>query len=130
MHTTILIAAALLGLLAIGCESKAPASVTGMASAGASPFQSIVVGDGKIIGTLAAVSPWLVIDGSAEPRRVKPGESFTMEAGSSLVFAERHSSYRVTAQLAPEPGLLVESKFDARSFGKELTEKKYFLPAK
>lgn len=130
MKKPLLFIAAILGLLAAGCESKGPAPSKTTAVADSSPFESIVVRDGRIIGTLPAVPHWVVIEGSAEPRRPKPGESFIMEPGSSLLFAEHHCSYRVTARLAPEKGLLVESKFDARSFGGELTKKKYFLPAK
>jgi hypothetical protein len=125
MKTPILFSVAFLGLYAVGCDSKAPASVKDT-----SPFQTIIVRDGKVVGTLPAVPSWMVIDGSAEPRQVAPSESFSMKAGSSLVFAEQHSSYRVTAQLSPAQGLMIESEFDARSFGGELTKRKYFMPAK
>ena len=116
---------ALIGVVAGGCDSPVPAPV-----ADRSPFHSVVVREDTVVATLPEVSQWLVDEGSAEPRKTKPGESFVLRAGSSLSLYERHSSYQVTAQIIPTAGLTIESTFDARSFGDGVTKKKFFIAAK
>lgn len=95
-----------------------------------SPFKSIVVSNDVIVATLPAAPRWFVQVDSAESRQSEPGESFTMQAGSSLRLVDKHSSYDVTAQLAPTPGLKMESTFNASDFGRENTKTNYFIPAK
>jgi hypothetical protein len=95
-----------------------------------SPFHSIVVREGAIVATLHPGSTWLVSEGTLEPRRSKPEESFTIHAGSAIRLFERHSSYQVTAQISPTAGLTVSSAFDGRSFGDGVTKRTFFIPAK
>ncbi|OYV06939.1 MAG: hypothetical protein CFE26_03595 [Verrucomicrobiales bacterium VVV1] len=86
---------------------------------------------GRVIGTLPTTPPnWIVTEGSAPPRVTKPGESFVIPIGSTLHFSEKHQSYRVTAQLKPDQGLIIESRFDGRSFGDEIVERNYFISVK
>ena len=116
---------ALVGIVAGGCDSPVLTPAPDR-----SPFHSVIVSDDTIVATLPEVSSWLVDDGSTESRKTKPGESFVLRAGSSLSLYERHSRYRMTAQIIPTAGLTVESTFDARSFGDGITKKKFFIAAK
>lgn len=93
-------------------------------------FISVVVRDGTVVATLPAVPGLMVTVGAAERRGTKGSEVFTLQPGSSLRLSTRHSSYLVTAQIKPKPGLIVEYTFDGRSFRRELTTKKYFIAAK
>jgi hypothetical protein len=95
-----------------------------------SPFQSIVFRDGTIIATLPATPRWLIRVGTAESELSKPEESFTLLAGAVIRLSERHSSYKVTAQIVPTAGVTIESTFDARSFGKSVTKRKFFVAAR
>lgn len=124
MKLAALFLTSLIGIVASGCDSPAPAP------ADRSPFHSVVVRDGAIIATLRAKPTWLVTVGTAEPRLSEPEEAFTMHAGSVIELSERHSSYQVTAQIVPTAGLTIESTFDARSFGKGVTKRKFFIAAK
>jgi hypothetical protein len=113
-----------IGVMTGGCDS--PVTLP----ADSSPFHSIVVRDGAIVATLPPHPTWLVREGTFEPRRSKPEESFTMHAGSVIRLSERHSSYQVTAQITPTPGLTIEKTFDARSFGDGVTKRTFFIAAK
>jgi hypothetical protein len=113
----------LASLLAASCASTPE-------SADSSPFHSVVVRDGAIVATLPATPRWIVQIGSSDSRTSEPSESFTLQDGASLRLVEHHLNYKVTAQIAPKPGLKVESTMDARSFGGEITKKSYFIPAK
>jgi hypothetical protein len=106
-----------------GCEAEEPAP------ANRSPFQSILVRDNTIVATLNKAPRWMISDNTDQSRLSKPNEALILKAGSSLELAERHGSYRVTAELSPRQGLIVEATFDGRSFGDEITTKKYFIPA-
>ena len=114
----------LIGIVAGGCDSPVPAP------ADRSPFHSVVVFDDTVVATLPEVSSWLVDDGSTESRKTKPSEAFVLRDGSSLFLYERHSRYRVTAQIIPDAGLTIESTFDGRSFGDGVTKRKFFVAAK
>jgi len=94
------------------------------------PFHSVTVSNNVILATLPDSPRWIVAYGIDDRRQTKPGESFTLKDGASLLLAEHHLSYQVTAQLAPTPGLKIESRFNASSFGRTNTDKSYFIPAK
>jgi hypothetical protein len=113
-----------IGVMAGGCGSSVNAPDDRF------PFQSIVIRDGTIIATLRATPRWLVTVGTSEPELSKPEEFFTMQAGAVIRLSERHSSYQVTAQILPTAGVTIESTFDARSFGKSITKRKFFVAAK
>ena len=112
------------GVMASGCDSPITPPDD------RSPFQSIVFRDSTIIATLPATPKWLVKVVTAESELSKPDESFTMHAGAVIRLSERHSSYQVTAQIAPTAGVTIESTFDARSFGKSVTKRRFFVAAK
>jgi hypothetical protein len=116
--------AAILCILTLGCESKKEQS-----SPNKSPFQSIVIGDNAIVATLPEYNGWMTDDEAGQSRKTKPGESFILTAGSTLKIFDRHASYRVTAELSPRQGLIIESRFDARSFGDKVTTQSYFVAA-
>ena len=95
------------------------------------PFQSVLVRDDTIIATLPAEGArWLIDSGSSSARLSEHGETFTLRAGETLRFVERHSSYSYTAQLTPTPGLQVTPTVDARSVGGATTDKTFFIPAR
>jgi len=110
---------------------ESPIMLPDMQNSDFSPFQSVSVHNDKIIATLPAAPRWFVQASSAGARWLsQPGESFTLQAGSSLRLVEKHSSYQATAQLAPTPGLRIESTFDASDFGGVITNRSYFISAK
>ena len=123
---TICVAVAVLAVVII----RQKRSVHPPPSSGGSPFQTIATQDGTIVATLRADQRWLVVVGTTEPRLTKPEESFTMLPEAVIRFHERHSNYQVTAQLSPVAGLVIESTFDARSFGDGITKETYFIAAK
>jgi hypothetical protein len=85
--------------------------------------------DGMIVATLPKAAVWMVDEGTAQPRRTSPSECFTMQPGTVMSFYEHHASFRATAHLTPTAGLMIESTFDATSFGDGITRKQYFVAA-
>ena len=95
------------------------------------PFQSVLVRHDTIVATLpAAGTRWFIESGSSPKRVSEHGEAFTLHTGTSMRLSEKHSTYLVTVQLKPTPGLQVVSTFDAGSFGGTVTSENYFIPAR
>lgn len=93
------------------------------------PFESVLANDHAIVASLPARIRLQVTEANSKPRLTQPGEAFTLAAGASLLLAERHSSYRVTAQLEPLAGVHVSATIDTRSIGGTLSRAQYFIRA-
>jgi hypothetical protein len=93
------------------------------------PFESVVANGQTIVATLPVRVRLQVIETTSKPRLTQPGEAFTFAAGASLLLTERHSSYRVTAQLEPRAGVHVIATIDTRSIGGTLSRTQCFIRA-
>ena len=125
MKTLSIVTFAFIGLMSASC-----ATTNAPASSDKYPFHSVVVRDDAIVATLPNIGTRWIVEGTAESHLSRYGEVFTLKAGSSLRLIEHHSSYQAIAQLAPTPGLKIESHFDGSSFGTTNTDRSYFIPAK
>ena len=96
-----------------------------------SPFQSVILKGDAIVVTLPKVPKMLVRIGDGVARQTKESEVFRLVLGESVHFSEtRHTSFSITPQFQPKPGLKVEHIFAGRSFRRGILTKKYFVPAK
>ena len=94
------------------------------------PFRSVVLDGDSVVAALPERLKMQVTEGpSAKYRISQPGEVFRLRGGTSLVLTERHATYRISAQVVPTAGLVVEATIDARSTGGNLHTKHYFVPA-
>jgi hypothetical protein len=112
------------------CISSAKAATNAPPDSDSLSFQYLTVCDGTIMAELPVGLNCTVQTGSAEFRQSKPGELFMLPAGSSLRLVVNHFNYQMTAQLAPTPGLKIETDFAGRFFAGSITNRIYFVPAK
>ncbi|MEO8385966.1 MAG: hypothetical protein ABI583_12035 [Betaproteobacteria bacterium] len=102
----------------------------GATEAPSGPFQSVVRDGDSVVATLPARLKMQVTEGAGGRYRItQPGEAFRLQVGTTLVLAERHGSYRISAQVAPTAGIVVDATIDTRSMGGTLQSKQYFVPA-
>ena len=94
------------------------------------PFQSVVRDGDAVVATLPARLKMQITEGSGNRYRIsQPGETFRLRNGDTLILTERHSSYRILAQIVPTAGLVVDATADTRSMGGSLQTTHYFVPA-